>query len=224
MALSDILAKLFDSANRVKFIRLFLLNPDEVLTIGDICRRTKASKQAGRKETAILKSIGFIKSGSRYVEVKTRNKKGKLRRSYPKRRRSESRPRRASGKKIRGWKLNESFPLIFSFKNFILDTAPVSRDQLLKKLQRAGRMKLVVLSGVFVEGGGNRIDILIVGDGVKRGVLEKIIKNIETEMSKELTYVVFNTNEFIYRMGVYDKLIRDIFDFPHEKLLDKIGI
>ncbi len=206
MALSDILAKLFDSANRVKFIRLFLLNPDEVLTIGDICRRTKASKQAGRREIALLKSINFIKPKSEFVSIKTGEHK------------------KSKKKKIHGWKLNESFPLLFALKNFILDTTPVLRDQLLKKLQRAGRMKLVVLSGVFVEGGGNRIDILIVGDGVKKGVLEKIIRNIEAEMGKELNYVAFNTNEFIYRMGVYDKLIRDIFDYPHEKLLDKIGI
>ncbi len=213
MTSSDILAKLFGSTGRVKFIRLFLMNPDEVFSIQDIHRRMKTTKQAGRKEIAILKSIGFIKPQSRIFD----SLRGK-----PKSEKTKKNKRKK--KKVHGWKLNESFPLIFSFKNFILDTAPVSRDQLLKKLQRAGRMKLVVLSGVFVEGGGNRIDILIVGDGVKRGILEKIIRNIEVETGKELTYVVFNTKDFIYRMGVYDKLIRDIFDFPHEKLLDKIGV
>lgn len=206
MALSDILVKLFGSANRVKFIRLFLLNPDEVLTIGDICRRTRAAKQVGHREIALLKSINFIKPKSSYISVRTAGRK------------------KSKKKKIHGWKLNESFLLMHALKNFILDTSPVSRDQILKKLQKTGRMKLVVLSGIFVEAAGNRVDILVVGDGIKRGALEKTIRNIEAEMGKELTYVAFNTKDFVYRMGIYDRLIRDIFNYPHEKLLDKIGI
>ncbi len=207
MALSDILAKLFNSASRVKFIRLFLLNPDEVLIFGDICRRAKTTKPAGRKEIALLKSVDFIRPKSSYIPVKIPGRK-KFRK-----------------KKIFGWKLNESFPLMHALKNFIFDASPVSRDQILKKIQKAGRMKLVVLSGFFAEDANNsRVDILIVGDGVKRGILEKTIKNLEAEIGRELTYAVFNTQDFTYRMGIYDKLIRDIFDFPHEKLLDKIGI
>ncbi len=201
----EILAKLLGSAIRLKLIRLFLLNPKEVFSLKDISKRARAGNQSGRREISILKNTGLIKPGSEYTEViKAKNKKRK--------------------KKIHGWKLNESFPLLFALKNFVLDSAPVSKDQILKKLQKAGRLKLVVLSGFFCEGGGSRVDILIVGDGIKRGALEKIVRNIEVETGKELTYVAFNTKDFTYRMGVYDRLIRDIFDYPYEKLLDKIGI
>jgi hypothetical protein len=54
--------------------------------------------------------------------------------------------------------------------------------------------------------------------------LERAIRDIESEVGKELTYAAFKTDDFIYRLGMYDKFIRDILDYPHEKILDKIGI
>jgi hypothetical protein len=204
MTSSDILAKLFGSASRVKLLRLFSLNPDKVFPPQEIYRRAKISKNSGRKEIALLKSIGFIKPKSEFIEIETKNKK--LR------------------KKIRGWKLNDSFPLMLGLKSFILDTAPFSKDQLLKKLQKAGRIKLVILSGIFGEENSSRVDILVAGDSIRKKILERVIRDIEAELGKELTYAVFSTEDFLYRFGMYDKFIRDILDYPHEKILDKIGI
>lgn len=204
---ADILTRLFNSASRVKIIRLFLLNPGEVLPHAAICRRAKVSRTSGRREIALLKTIGFIRSKSDYFATTVKNKRGK--------------PRK---KRISGWKLDETFPLMLGLKNFILDTVPISRDQLLKKLQRAGRLKLVILAGIFGEENSSRVDILAVGDGLKRGVLERVIKEIEAEVGKELTYAAFSTQDFLYRLGMYDKFIRDILDYPHEKILNKLGI
>jgi hypothetical protein len=43
-------------------------------------------------------------------------------------------------------------------------------------------------------------------------------------VGKELRYAFFSTDEFKYRMSMYDKLVRDILDYPHKVLLDKLGI
>jgi hypothetical protein len=63
-----------------------------------------------------------------------------------------------------------------------------------------------------------------VGDGVKKAKLDSIIKSVEAEVGKELRYAFFSTDEFKYRMSMYDKLVRDILDYPHKVLLDKLGI
>ena len=39
-----------------------------------------------------------------------------------------------------------------------------------------------------------------------------------------MRYAAFGTEDFAYRFGMYDKFIRDIVDYPHERLIDKIGI
>lgn len=201
------MARLLGSVSRVKIIRLFLLNPGEVLLFAAVCRRAKVSGNSGRREIKLLKAIGFIRPRSDYFATVAKNKKGK-----PKK------------KRISGWKLNETFPLMLGLKNFILDTVPLSKDQLLKKLQKAGRLKLVILAGIFGEENSSRVDILAVGDGLKRGILERAIKDIEAEVGKELTYAAFSTQDFLYRLGMYDKFIRDILDYPHEKILDKLGV
>ncbi len=202
---ADILARLFGSASRVKLIRIFLLNQEEIFPFKEIVRRAKVAKKAGHKEISLLNKIGFIRPKSAFIEIKGR--KG-----------------RTKKKKISGWKLDPSFPLIYPLKNFVLNTAPIARDQIIKKLQRAGRIKLIILSGIFGEGDNSRVDIFVVGDGIRKGILEKIIRDIEAEVGKELTYAFLKTEEFLYRLGMYDKFIRDILDYPHEKILDKIGL
>ena len=60
---------------------------------------------------------------------------------------------------------------------------------------------------------------MIVGDNLKKVAIEGGIRKLEAEIGAELTYAVFNTKEFVYRLNMYDKLVRDILDFPHEVLL-----
>ena len=45
------------------------------------------------------------------------------------------------------------------------------------------------------------------------------VRRLEAEIGAELTYATFETKEFIYRLNMYDKLVRDILDFPHEVVL-----
>ena len=54
--------------------------------------------------------------------------------------------------------------------------------------------------------------------------MERVIRSIEAEIGKELRYASFETPDFRYRLGMYDKLVRDILDFPHKKVVDKIGV
>ena len=94
------------------------------------------------------------------------------------------------------------------------------------RFKNGGRIKLVLVAGIFTQenGGENRVDILIVGENLKRNRIERALRDMESEVGKELSYAIFETKEFKYRMEVYDKFVRDIMDYPHRILLDKIGI
>jgi hypothetical protein len=83
---------------------------------------------------------------------------------------------------------------------------------------------MVIVSGVFIQNTDSRVDLLIVGDNLKRTAIDRIVKNMEAEIGKELIFASFETSDFHYRLGMYDKLVRDILDYPHQKLLDKIGL
>jgi hypothetical protein len=64
--------------------------------------------------------------------------------------------------------------------------------------------------------------MLIVGDSLKREVLEKEIVTLESEIGRELSYAVFETKEFNYRITMYDKLIRDVLENKHSLIINKI--
>ena len=100
----------------------------------------------------------------------------------------------------------------------------VNKTEVVDRIKKAGQIKLIVLSGVFLREQEGRVDLLIVGDKMKKSSLDSALKTLESEVGKELSYAIMDTSEFNYRLSMYDKFIRDILDYPHEKLIDRIGL
>jgi hypothetical protein len=122
------------------------------------------------------------------------------------------------------WLLNEKFPFLAEFQRLLLETSLLNRTEILKKLSKAGRIKALVLTGLFKELWDSRLDILIIGDNIKQSTLDTMIKNLEAEVGREIRYCALDAADFKYRLGVGDRLIRDVLDYPHEIVLDRIGM
>ncbi len=97
-------------------------------------------------------------------------------------------------------------------------------NSIMKRLSGVGKLKFVLVSGVFIQDFDSRVDILVVGDRIKSSALERAIRILESEVGKELRYAFFETNDFTYRLNIYDRLVRDIIDHPHQKIINKIGL
>lgn len=189
----DTLGALFNSLARVKIMRLFLLNPKAVLAPSAVATRSSVTPATVRRELALLARSGFI------IRKKERQ----------------------SGKKvIEGWSMNTEFEYVDAMENLLFGTEFIDLDELGKRFKRSGKVRLLLLSGVFNHNPNARLDLLVVGDNLKRPVVDRIIRSLEAEIGKELAYATFETSEFIYRASMYDKLIRDVIDFPHEKVIN----
>lgn len=202
-----LLEKLFGSHARVKMLKLFYLNPEQVVPPLDVAKRTHTNAAVARWELRMLVTIGFIRRASHMVLEESLDPKSK-----PKR------------KKVSGYMLDRSFPLLGELRDLMLTIAPVSKQELATRLRRVGRVKLVVLSGIFLKRSDSRVDMLIVGDNLKKGQLDLTLRFVESEVGKELAYAILDTNDFKYRLGMNDKFVRDVFDYQHEVIIDKIGI
>lgn len=119
--------------------------------------------------------------------------------------------------------INKEFPLFPELRMLILKSAPANRATLAKKISTLGRIKLAVLAGVFINSDTSRADLLLVGDGIKKGRLNAFMAWLESEIGKELNFVCLTTEEFKYRMDMYDRFLRDLLEEPHERLIDKLG-
>jgi DNA-binding transcriptional ArsR family regulator len=120
-------------------------------------------------------------------------------------------------KRSNNWFFNPLFKYEKEFEALLVRSDILNtQNVVLDNLKRVGQIKLVIISGIFIKSPGSRVDLLIVGDKAKKSKIEKGIKKIEAEIGAELVYAIFDTKEFIYRLNMYDKLIRDILDYPHE--------
>jgi len=117
------------------------------------------------------------------------------------------------------WYFNSLFKYGEEFKNLLLSSDTLSKQIILNNFKKVGKIKLVTISGIFIKNQDSRVDLLIVGDKMKRNKIEEGIKKIEAEIGTELVYAIFETKEFLYRLNMYDKLVRDILDYPHEVVL-----
>jgi predicted transcriptional regulator len=193
----DILEKLFGNATRGKTMRAFIYNEGNIWDLKSISKQTKSSASAVKKELNLLQKINLIKKKS------IRDKKGK---------------------KIAGYALNQNFKHLEALRNFLLQISPLSEDVIAKKLQERGRAKLVVVSGMFLNTNESRADMLVVSEKSNEKKIDKIIAEIGSEFGRDISYALFSKDDFVYRKSMGDKLIRDIFDFPHKIILDRIGI
>ena len=193
----ETLSKLFGGQARVRIMRLFLLNNNNNFEIEEVVSRSRVMKANARKEINALSMMNFIKQ-------KVITKEG-----Y-----------RGTKKKVTVWSLNPSFRYLQSIRDILVDPTLLIQEDLPQRFKQIGKIKLMIVSGVFIGNSKSRADVLIVGDKLKKNVLQQVIKSLEAEIGKELDYVVFDTEEFKYRLNMYDKLVCDIIDLPHEKLID----
>jgi len=203
------LEKLFGSSARVKMIRLFLSNPENVFSLEDVSRRAKVPTPAAKRELSLFKTIGLIKQKDEIIDQPVKLKDGTI---------------KIKKKKFNGYFLNALFPFVHALRNLVLNAAPVDKEAMVKEINTIGRIKLVIFSGIFTNRENSRVDLLLVGDSMKETKLDKVLKNIEAEIGKEIVYAVFKTDDFMYRLGMYDRFIRDILEYPHEKAVNKLNI
>ncbi|MFA6536669.1 MAG: hypothetical protein WC250_02185 [Candidatus Paceibacterota bacterium] len=205
----EILERLFGHTIKVKLMRLFIFNPDEAFTLEDATHRVKGARDPVRSEIVGLEKTGLVKRTNFIKDVEVRNRKGE---------------KESERRKVAGFTLDKRFRYLSALQNLLLDTSPAVSNQLLKRLKKSGRIKLVAVAGVFVQDYDNRIDLLVVGDRLNRVSIDQTMRTVESEIGRELKYAVLETADFKYRIGVCDKLIRDIFDYQHRILLDNIGV
>lgn len=192
----------------MKVIKLFLFNPETAYDTVQVSERAQISIGAARSEINNLERIGFIKQKSFTKEIK----------------RQKNRDIDVIRKRANGWMLDTKFPYIDALLSFLSTINPFRHKDIIEKISRAGKIQLLIISGIFIKEPDSRVDLLVVGDSLKNGMLENVIKTIEAEIGKEIRYAVFETKEFTYRLGMFDKLIRDILDFPHEKIINKLNL
>ena len=200
MTKKDPIAILFGGQARVKLLRFFLFNPEQIFSFEEISRRAKLVRRTARTELNALERAGVIKKKFTYEEVNGKRKK------------------------VQGFTLNNKFPQLQSLQTFLFETAPIDGKTLLKHVRKAGKIDIVIAAGVFVREVDRRVDVLVAARKVSEAKVEASIRSLEAELGVEIRYAFLRTDDLLYRVAMCDKLTRDVFDYPHQILLDKVNL
>ena len=200
--MTDPLTILFGSQARVKLLRFFLFNPSKEFTFDEISKRARLVRRTARTEMNALERAEVIKKKQILVQSEGSDKKVKA----------------------VGYSLNRNFINLQSLQTFLFETAPINGKTVMTHLRKAGTMDFVVVAGIFVRDFDQRLDILLAMKKYSPTKVETAIRSLESELGVEIRYSAFESDDLKYRIGMYDKLTRDVFDYPHLILTDKIGI
>ena len=202
--MDQILEKLFESVPKVRLLRLFMHNPEEAYALQDIAKRAQVRASVARQELSKLMATGMVKHRIAKISVP---KRGGI--AY---------------KKEKVFQIDTDFPLLPELRDLVIKSSVASRKKILQQIRGIGHVKLAVLSGVFINSDTARTDLLIVGDDIKKGRLDSFLARTESELGKSVQHTLMDTEEFRYRLGMYDRFLRDILEYPHEKLINRLDV
>lgn len=199
--MADPLSILFGSQARVKLLRFFLFNPSKEFTFDEISKRARLVRRTARTEMNALERAEVIKKKQFYLEQE-------------------------GGKKVRvqGYALNKEFPNLQSLQTFLFETAPINGKTVLKHLRKAGTLDFVAVAGIFVRDFDQRLDVLLAMKKLSASKVETAIRSLEAELGVEIRFAALESSDLMYRVGMYDKLTRDVFDYPHQIIADRINV
>src|SRR3989344_4958826 len=78
-------------------------------------------------------------------------------------------------KRLKGkssWSLNNTFSYIKPLREFLVGMGIIKSSDVAERLKKAGQIKLLIISGVFVHDFDSRVDLLVVGDKLKKRSLD----------------------------------------------------
>ncbi|MBI2122402.1 MAG: hypothetical protein HYT98_04795 [Candidatus Sungbacteria bacterium] len=198
---------------KVRILRIFMRNSAELLPLEEIVRRSGLQQPIVRNELKKFLRIGVIKQ-KRIALKQTISPILK-----------RDRVLKFRIRKVLVYFANPNFELLSELRFLFTRASIASKQKIIKKIRSLGKgVKLAVISGIFLNNDNCRTDLLVVGNGIKRGRFERFLGGVEANLGKPVRYTLMDTKEFSYRMDMYDKFLRDILEYPHEKLINKLRI
>ncbi|MEK7583187.1 MAG: hypothetical protein AAB483_02185 [Patescibacteria group bacterium] len=125
------------------------------------------------------------------------------------------------------YSLNRDFEFFSELRDLILKSPASEKQDLLERINKLGKIKLAIISGIFLDKELNdplAVDLFLAHDYLDRRKLTIFLKNLEAEVGTDVRFATMEKEEFKYRLSMFDRFVRVLLEGPHEKLINKLGI
>ena len=124
------------------------------------------------------------------------------------------------GKKL--YVTNTEFPFYTELKSLASKLNVHAQSQVFKKLRGIGEVKLLLISGLFLNYSRSKVDMILVVNNVNRTKLRHAIQYLEAEVGKEIQFVLMNSEELHYRLNMLDRFFVEFLEGPYEEVVNKV--
>ncbi|MBX4190084.1 hypothetical protein KW791_02195, partial [Candidatus Parcubacteria bacterium] len=110
--------------------------------------------------------------------------------------------------------LNFAFEYFSELQSLMLKPSPQEKERMTNRISNLGRIRLAVISGIFLTGAEPiqnydcPADLFIVGDDIDRKKLRVFLATLEAETGTEIKFTLMDKEEFDYRYGMFDRFVR----------------
>ncbi|MFH1191916.1 MAG: hypothetical protein V1655_00395 [bacterium] len=193
--IDGMLEQFFGSKTRMELLNFYFSNINKSFYVRELVKLTGMQLNSIRRELDNLVKFGILMEDKEYKPVSNSftNEQCNLpiKRKY--------------------YKLNNNFVLYKEIETLMLKSKLLLENNLIKKLKELGKIKSLILTGIFIGVKDSSIDILIIGE-VDKNKLKELIHKFGTYVNKDLNYSVLSEEEYKYRLNIKDRFLFDILE------------
>ena len=89
--------------------------------------------------------------------------------------------------------VNEEFPFAIELKSLVSKLNVRAQSQVFRKLKTVGEVKLILISGLFLNYAKSKVDMILVVNNVNRTKLKNAMLHLEAEVGKDIRFVLMNS-------------------------------
>jgi hypothetical protein len=118
--------------------------------------------------------------------------------------------------------VNEDFPFFIELKSLVSKLNIHAQSQVFRKLKIIGEVKLILISGLFLNYPKSKVDMILVVNNLNRSKLKHAIMHLEAEVGKEIRFMLMNNEELHYRLNMLDRFFIEFLEAPYEEVVNKV--
>jgi len=197
------LEQLFGSKTRTKLLYLFYQYPTRPFYVREMAREIESQLNAVRREIGILVKAGLIGE----IDPQKSNIN-----NYD----------NSVVAKAKYYSLKTDCVFYLELKSLLIKGQELRERALIEKIKdKAGDIKLMILSGIFTDSADTATDIFLVGK-IRPLVVARIVAEYEKKLSKPIRYTIMGEKEFLDRKDIGDRFLYSIFESKNIVAIDEL--
>jgi len=189
------LEQFFGSKTRFKLLHFFFNHSEGSFYVRELVRKTGMQLNSIRRELENLVKFGIIFEDKAYKgsrqEMYGKNSNLPIRRKY--------------------FKINLNFVLYKELETLIIKSKLLLEHNLIEKITNLGKIKLLILTGIFTGVKNSSVDILIIGS-IDNNDFKNLISKFNKYVNRDINYSILSKEEYKYRWDIKDKFLFDIIE------------